>query len=621
MKKHSLITFWGKKLQKKPLKELSGDGTPLKEYPRPQLVRDSYLNLNGVWQYAITSLDEDKPVDSGKNIVVPFCPESRLSRVGHILKPKEVLWYFRSFVLDSPFIPMAGEKFENKISNLADARRNASPSANEEEWKKKKRVLLHFQAVDQYCQVWLNGVLVGNHRGGYLPFTLDVTKAVRRGENRLTVRVRDLTDMSFHSRGKQTLKPKGMFYTPVSGIWQSVWMECVQKDYIESLKIVPDLDKKTIYISAYDHERSTIKEKLWALLKKDGRTVEKAYADSKGIIRFCQKTWELWSPEHPFLYDLEIHHGKDVVKSYCAMRKISVKKDHKGISRIYLNDFPYFQNGVLDQGYWPDGIYTPPCEEAMIYDIKKMKELGFNMIRKHIKIENDRWYYHCDRLGMLVWQDMVNGGRKYNMIKVSYLPTVFPFITSRIKDNINYKWFGRQDEKGRKEYISELRETVKHLYNHPSIVAYVPFNEAWGQFEAAEVAALTKKLDKTRLVDHASGWWDQKAGDIKSLHIYFRSLKIKPEERPVVISEFGGYSLRVPNHVMGFKQFGYRKIRSLKELSHSLSALYKDVSDLKEKGLSGAVFTQLSDVESETNGILTYDRKVNKIPMENFFRL
>lgn len=602
MKKHTLFTYWGKKIHRKTWEEIKEGEVPLSEYPRPQMARDSYLNLNGVWQYAITSLREERPVSFDKNILVPFAPESWLSRVGHILKPKEVLWYFREFTLDTPFLPEIKE--ENPL-----------------EWKSRKKLLLHFQAVDQYCQVWVNETLVGNHSGGYLPFTMDVTKAVKRGKNKIVVRVRDLTDMSFHSRGKQTLKPKGMFYTPVSGIWQTVWMECVPADYIESIKIVPDLDKKTITVKAYNQDRNRIKEGLWGILKKKGRVIEKSCANEQGVIRFYQERWDLWAPEHPFLYDLEIYYGNDMVRSYCAMRKISIGIDHKAISRIFLNNMPYFQNGVLDQGYWPDGIYTPPCEEAMIYDIRKMKELGFNMLRKHIKIENERWYYLCDHFGMLVWQDMVNGGRKYNMLKVCYLPTVFPFITSRIKDNKNYKWFGRQDEKGRKEYISEFKGTIRHLYNHPSIVTWVPFNEAWGQFEAGEVAGYTKRLDKTRLVDHASGWWDQKAGDIKSLHIYFRPLKIKTEERPVVISEFGGYSLKVPRHVMGLKQFGYRRIRSLKDLSGSLSSLYRTVSNLKERGLSGAVFTQLSDVESEINGILTYDRKVNKIPMGNFFRL
>lgn len=602
MKKHTLYTYWGKKIRRKSKEELSANGSVLPEYPRPQMVRESYLNLNGMWQYAITRLGEDMPEAPMGDILVPFCPESRLSRVGHMLKPKEVLWYFKEFTLKAPF---TAKEFEEDTDN----------------WKKENRILLHFQAVDQYCQVWLNGTLAGYHTGGYLPFTFDVTKAAKSGVNRLVIRVRDLTDMSIHSRGKQTLTPKGMFYTPVSGIWQTVWMECVPADYIDSLKIEPDLDNKTITIKAYDYERNQIKKNLKAVLKRKGQVIKKKSADKSGEIRFTQKAWELWSPEHPCLYDLEVQYGKDKVTSYCAMRKISVGKDKDGISRICLNNLPYFQNGVLDQGYWPDGLYTPPSDEALIYDIKKMKSLGFNMLRKHIKIESERFYYHCDRLGMLVWQDMVNGGRKYDMYKVSYLPTIFPFITSRIKDNKNYSWFGRQDENGRKEFIRELRSSIRLLYNHPGIVAWVPFNEAWGQFEASEVAALVKKLDKTRLVDHASGWWDQKAGDIKSLHIYFRPLKIKLEERPVVISEFGGYSLKIPGHVMEFKQYGYRRFYNKRSLVRSLSALYRKVSDLKERGLSGAVFTQLSDVESEINGILTYDRKVNKVPMENFFRL
>jgi beta-galactosidase/beta-glucuronidase len=325
------------------------------------------------------------------------------------------------------------------------------------------------------------------------------------------------------------------------------------------------------------------------------------------------KKFEYWSPENPYLYNMVIFAGNDKVESYFAMRKVEIKKDEEDIPRIFLNNKPYFQNGLLDQGYWPDGLYTAPSDEALIFDIQKAKELGFNMLRKHIKIEPLRWYYHCDRLGMLVWQDMINGGEDYNTLLVGYLPTLFPGIVNHIKDS-HYKWFGRKSEEGRKEWSEECRETVELLYNSPSIVVWVPFNEAWGQFDAKKAYDLIRELDTTRLVDHASGWYDQKCGDFKSIHEYFHPLKVKVETRPVILSEFGGYACYINEHSYSLQIYGYR-IYLTKEDFHKAyqDLLEKEIENLRKLGLSAAVYTQLSDVEDEVNGLFTYDRKICKV--------
>lgn len=326
-----------------------------------------------------------------------------------------------------------------------------------------------------------------------------------------------------------------------------------------------------------------------------------------------------WSPENPFLYQMKITMGMDHVESYFAMRKIAVVKDNEGIPRLQLNNENYFQNGVLDQGYWPDGLYTAPSDEAMIYDIKTMKELGFNMIRKHIKIEPLRWYYHCDRLGMLVWQDMVNGGEEYRMSYVSYLPTILKRAT-RMEDH-KYRKTSRTNKRGREEWTDECKKTVQHLYNCPCIVTWVPFNEGWGQFDSLEAVTAIRTIDKTRLVDHASGWFDQGGGDFKSVHNYFKKLTVDLDQRAFVISEFGGYACLVEHHSYSSQIYGYRRFDHLDQLNHSYQKLYKEeVQPLIEKGLSAVVYTQLSDVEDEVNGLMTYDRKVVKVsPITNVF--
>ena len=569
---HQLYTQWGENLDPDSL---------LNEYPRPQLKRDNYLILNGYWDYSITKSNQKPEKFTGK-IVVPFSPESVLSEVNRQLLPSEYLWYEK-------VLPI------NKVEDG-------------------KRCILHFGAVDQSCEVFINHTKIIEHTGGYLPFSLDITDQIVEGDNYLTLKVTDSSDTSYHSRGKQKLNNGGMFYTAQSGIWQTVWMEWVPNTYIEALRITPSVDRKEVEFTiilkeAYKEEKDT---EITIDILADQKVVKTVTSVQTKVIIPLEELI-LWSPETPFLYDLLITAGHDRVESYFAMRKYEIKKDRSGIARIFLNNQPYFQNGLLDQGYWPDGLYTAPSDEAMIFDIQKAKELGFNMLRKHIKIEPLRWYYHCDRIGMIVWQDMVNGGGKYNMAVLGYFPTLLPKFTGWVKDNC-YRLFSRENKEGRQEWISECEKTVEHLYNCPSIAVWVPFNEGWGQFDAKEATSLIRSLDKTRLIDHASGWFDQQVGDFKSIHNYFRKLEVKPEERAFVLSEFGGYACYITKHSYSNHIYGYRKYNNRKALNAAIKKLYRnEICSSIEKGLSAAVFTQLSDVEDEVNGLFTYDRKVCKI--------
>lgn len=571
---HQLYTTWGEQLDPNHV---------LEEYPRPQLRRDNFKILNGYWDYSITK-DAVMPLHYEGKILVPFSPESTLSGVNKQLMPGESLWYKLDLRIDP---------------------------------NHKKRCLLHFSAVDQFCEVYLNSKKISEHMGGYLPFSIDITKVLKVGANTLILRVTDDSDTSYHSRGKQKLDRGGMFYTAQSGIWQTVWMEWVPYEYISSIKITPHVMKKAVEVSIDFNETYP---------QDDRRKVKKYQIDiyAKGNFLHCvesenphiiipMKDFEYWSPENPYLYDMVIKVGEDLVKSYFAMRIIEIKKDTDGIPRIYLNHKPYFQNGILDQGYWPDGLYTAPSDEALIFDVQKAKELGFNMIRKHIKIEPLRWYYHCDRLGVLVWQDMINGGEKYNTLIVGYLPTIFPCFAKLLKDK-HYRLFGRKKEEGRKEWLKECKETIEHLYNCPSVAVWVPFNEAWGQFDAKKVYEMIKNIDRTRLVDHASGWYDQKCGDFKSIHNYFHPLKIRTEKRPVVLSEFGGYACYIKDHSYSWQIYGYRIYINEETLNDDFQKIYTEkIPELKKKGLSATVYTQISDIEDEVNGLFTYDRKVCKV--------
>lgn len=548
----------------------------LSEYPRPSMKRESYVNLNGYWDYGITGRGKKPEMYTGK-ILVPFSPEAPLSGVEQHLHPRQVLWYRR----DLPGQVRA---------------------------KSGSRWLLHFGAVDQFAAVYMNGKLVKKHLGGYLPFSADVTEFLKEGENELIVGVRDFTDRSYFSRGKQKLQRGGMFYTAQSGIWQTVWMEEVPLVYVERVKITPLYDEKAVEVTIFSKQMG----KAHLTVKEGGRKSVSVECRTNETCSIQLDSIRPWTPESPFLYDLEVRLEEDLVHSYFAMRKISAGKDAQGIWRPFLNNRPYLQRGVLDQGYWPDGLYTAPCDEALVFDIREMKRLGFNMIRKHIKIEPERWYYHCDRLGMLVWQDMVCGGRPYKSWYVTYFANILEGLHIRMTDR-TYGLLGRREEKGREQFLSEMKETIQLLWSHPSIVTWVIFNEGWGQFDAREVTAEAEKEDPARLIDQASGWFDQGGGHFRSIHNYFFKLHLRKEERIQALTEFGGFCWHCREHSMYAKVYGYRLFTNKEELSRGYGRLMRDIASRIPEGLSVTIYTQLSDVEEEVNGIYTYDREILKI--------
>lgn len=564
---------------------LENPGQVLQEYPRPILVRDSYVNLNGYWDYAITTNDQEPKEYDGK-ILVPFSPESYLSGVQKQLQPNEYLWYRRKL-----------PKFEKMTTDT-------------------NRWILHFGAVDQEAIVMLNGVVLCRNTGGYLPFSIDITDELNlNGENILVVMVRDYSDTSYYSRGKQKLNCGGMYYTAQSGIWQTVWMEEVAENHITGIRVEPDIDQGKISIVVSSETTAGISFKITYKSSYDNKTKElvlaRGLSNSKSVFRI--PAMHVWTPEDPFLYGLEVQLGEDCVSSYFAMRKISVEKDANGIPRLCLNNEPYFQKGLLDQGYWPDGLYTAPTDEALIFDISEMKRLGFNMLRKHCKIEPERWYYHCDRLGMLVWQDMINGGASYKDWFVTYLATFLSHTPLKPKDS-KYRLLSRENLRGRRMFESEMVQTIRQLFHHPSIVTWTIFNEGWGQFDAIKMAKIARNEDSTRLIDHASGWFDQGAGDFKSIHEYFVHLKFHQGERVTALTEFGGYSWNVPLHSACEREYGYKKFKDKKSLSDGYESLMKlEVLPNIRKGLSAIIYTQVSDIEEEVNGIYTYDREVLKI--------
>ncbi|WP_167481699.1 glycoside hydrolase family 2 protein [Leptospira congkakensis] len=544
------------------------------EYPRPQLERNSYLNLNGEWN--LTHSLQDNKTKNHYKINVPFSPESNASGIGNfILQPNEELVYEREFEVLPSFI--------NDIT------------------------LLHFGAVDYSCSCYINGEEVGSHKGGFLPFQFDISPYIKVGKNKIQLKVTDPTDTGSQSRGKQKLKRGGIWYTPQSGIWQTVWLESVSKDYIKDIKITPNIDTKSVEILLITESQEVTIQIL------DGET---AIAEGSGKkVNISIPNMELWSPENPKLYQIRIKTPNDFVQSYFGMRKFSIGFDGK-FKRLFLNNKPYFHNGLLDQGYWSEGLLTPPSDEAMEKEIKLMKDMGFNMLRKHIKIEPLRWYYHCDRLGVLVWQDFVCGGGAYENWKVAYLP----FIGWKTKDT-KYKFLNRTDEVGRNEFISEMDETVNLLKNTVSLSVWVLFNEGWGQFDSIKLTEKLRNLDNTRTIDSVSGWYDQgkSSSDLKSLHLYYQKLKVpKKDPRVIVLSEFGGYSLKTENHVYdNDKLFGYKILPDKQSLEKEYRSLIEDqLIPLIDKGLSASIYTQVSDVEEEINGLVTYDRKVIKFDIE-----
>jgi len=560
---------------------------PLPEYPRPQMVRETWQNLNGLWSYVVTDKDADMPDEFPSQILVPYPIESALSGVKRQLKPDERLWYQRSFKINPT-------------------------------WQE-GRTLLHFGAVDWSCQVHINRQLVGQHKGGYDPFSFDITHALAEGENEMVVSVWDPSDTQPIQRGKQVLKPGFIWYTTVSGIWQTVWLEHVPEVYIQSIRITPDINSETVAVE-YHINGEKRDQTLIASVLDDGKHIAEKQGQPGTPLTLSIDEMKLWSPESPHLYDLELSllkDGKEIdhIRSYFGMRKFSLDRDKKGVLRFCLNNKPLFLYGPLDQGYWPDGLYTPPTDEAMHWEINFIKDAGFNMLRKHIKIEPARYYYHCDKAGLIVLQDMVSGG-------ISPKPIWFLFVNlfKRMRDNHYYWRLGRRRKENREQFRTEYQRMIDALYNVVSIAIWCSFNEGWGQFDAAEIAKWTEDYDPTRLVDHASGWFDQGAGHFKSEHTYFKPLR-EPEfdpNRGFFLSEFGGYSLNLPEHAWNpNKDFGYKKCNDQKTLTEGyLQLLREQLLPWIKQGLSAAVYTQTTDVETEVNGFMTYDRKVIKMDLK-----
>ncbi len=585
-----LFTPWGRSLDPDHV---------LQEYPRNQLRRESYVNLNGYWQYTFTPCTSHLiPENWEGTILVPFSPETALSQVERQLQPDEYLWYSRT---------------------LPEIKRHRSTD----------RILLHFGAVDQSCAVYINGQKVTEHTGGYLPFSADITDHLHTDHepDQLIVRVQDLSDTSYHARGKQKLNNGGMYYQATSGIWQTVWLEIVPARYIQNLVITPLIDEHAVSIQAVtsDGDSCPLTVEIFAPeIHSDSPDMHKEDADfdplitvhgiSDEIFKISLADIRLWDTEHPWLYGLRILMQEDQVTGYFAMRKISIEKDENGFPRICLNHEPLFLRGVLDQGYWPESCYTPPADGAIVFDLTEMKRFGFNMVRKHAKIEPDRWYYHCDRLGLLVWQDIVNGGDSYDDFYVTTGPNLRNWKNTFYKTYDDIKT-GRMNPKGREAFLQELTDTVHTLYNHPSIFSWTLFNEGWGQFETEQCTHLLRSLDGTRPIDAASGWFDQHQGDFKSVHNYFFPFRIYPEQsRAFVLSEFGGLPLLLKDHSACEKLYGYgRKYRDSSSLTKAYHRLCKKIENYIPKGLCATVYTQWTDIEDEVNGIYTWDREIKKI--------
>ena len=529
-------------------------------YPRPQMVRDKWQCLNGEWQF--TTARADGAGTRTETIHVPFCPESRLSGIGRRISAGETMIYERSFE-----IPAGWEG---------------------------KRILLHFGAVDQTARVFVDGKEAGAHEGGYLPFTFDITDLLEGSEHILRVEAVDRLDHKY-PWGKQKNRNGGMWYTPVSGIWQTVWLEPVSAEHITSLVIRPALDCVKITVRGVEDGLVTLEGKTFRLVK-DGD------ASASVIIKIDQP--HHWTPEDPYLYDFTVETASDKVSSYFALRTLTIEKKGE-YQRLCLNGEPYFFNGLLDQGYWQDGIYTPDSPKAFESDILAMKSLGFNTLRKHIKIEPEQFYYDCDRLGMAVFQDMVNNS-DYYFIRDTVMPTIG---VKNIDDKKRHP-----NEESRRIFINSMEETARHLGNHPSVCYWTIFNEGWGQFDADEMYERLKAVDDSRFIDSTSGWFHQSRSDVDSYHVYFKPIRLTAGDRPLVLSEFGGYACKLKDHCFNKdKTYGYRKCADEAALLDDMARLYdNEVLPMTENGLSAAIYTQVSDVEDETNGLLTYDREILK---------
>ncbi len=558
----TLLSPWAEKLDRQ---------NPLPEYPRMQLQRNSFFSLNGLWKYQIVQAGEQPNEKNWKDILVPFALGSKLSGTQEELRPGETLWYQKFF----------------KYKPLH------------------MRTMLNFEGVDQVCAVYLNGLPAGMHAGGYAPFSLDVTAMIKEN-NVLLVKCNDDSDQSSLAFGKQRIEHGGIWYTPSSGIWQSVWMENVPASFVQDLKITVDYDASRVYIRLAGNFTQAVIN-----VAAGGKMISRGITNDKNYTVEMPK-FHPWTPDDPFLYDLYIQTEDETIKSYFGMRKFSAARDGTGYTRFCLNNEPLFLSGLLDQGYSVDGLMTYPSDEAMQFELNKIHDMHFNLLRKHVKVECRRWYYWCDRIGILVMQDMPCGGGSYDL----KYHGIRPMLGQRkIKDN-QYEKTGREDLQSRKNYYYELDQMLDNLYNCVCVCSWVPFNEGWGQFDSRKVSEHIQNYDTTRLVDSASGWFDQGAGDFNSRHVYFHAFHtpMRKDDRILLLSEFGGYTYLESAHSEPKKLSGYKIFKDRIRLDEAIQKLYsQEIMPAIEKGLAGCIYTQVSDVEDECNGLFTADRRILKI--------